>query len=93
MAICEGKKSSNDITNNDTMSEDEVVASYVPPRYLLSLCTCGYGAEWYDDEVAKVLRFRHGQHENKLQGVHEITQRILYSVYYASLRFGHFFLW
>ena len=34
MAIFEGKKSSNDITNNDRMSDDEVVASYVPPRYL-----------------------------------------------------------
>ena len=34
MAIFEGKKSSNDITNNDTISDDEVVASYVPPRYL-----------------------------------------------------------
>ena len=34
MAIFEGKKSSNDIRNNDTMSDDEVVASYVPPRYL-----------------------------------------------------------
>ena len=30
MAIFEGKKSSNDITNNDTMSDDEVVASSVP---------------------------------------------------------------
>ena len=30
MAIFEGKKSSNDITNNDKMSDDEVVASYVP---------------------------------------------------------------
>ena len=34
MAVFEGKKSSNDIINNDTMSDDEVVASYVPPRYL-----------------------------------------------------------
>ena len=37
MAIFEGKKSSHDIENNDTMSDDEVVASYVPPRYLFSL--------------------------------------------------------
>ena len=34
MAVFEGKKSSNDIINNDTISDDEVVASYVPPRYL-----------------------------------------------------------
>ena len=34
MAVFEGKKSSNDITINDTMSDDEVVASDVPPRYL-----------------------------------------------------------
>ena len=33
MAMFEDKESSNDITNNDTMSDDEVVASYVPPRY------------------------------------------------------------
>ena len=30
----EGKKSSNDITINDTMSDDKVVASDVSPRYL-----------------------------------------------------------
>ena len=35
MAVFEGKKSSNDILNNGTMSADEVVASDVPPRYLL----------------------------------------------------------
>ena len=34
MAVFEGKKSSNDIINNGTMSDDEVVASFVPPRYL-----------------------------------------------------------
>ena len=34
MAIFEDEKSSIDITNNDTISDDEVVASYVPPRYL-----------------------------------------------------------
>ena len=34
MTIFEGEKSSNDITINDTMSDDKVVASYVPPRYL-----------------------------------------------------------
>ena len=28
MAVFKGKKSSNDIINNDTMSDDEVVASY-----------------------------------------------------------------
>ena len=37
MAVFEGKKSSNDIINNDTMSDDEVVAFYVPPRYLFFL--------------------------------------------------------
>ena len=35
MAVFEDKKSSNDIIINDTMSDDEVVASDVPPRYLL----------------------------------------------------------
>ena len=35
MAIFEGKESTNDIINNDTMSANEVAASYVPPRYLL----------------------------------------------------------
>ena len=39
MAIFENKKSSNDITNNDTMSDDEVVASYVPLGYLFVLNT------------------------------------------------------
>ena len=34
MAVFEGKKSSNDIINDDTMSNDEVVASYVPLWYL-----------------------------------------------------------
>ena len=33
----EVKKSSNDIIINDTMSDDEVVASDVPPRYLFTL--------------------------------------------------------
>ena len=33
MANFEDKKSSNDVINNDTVSDDEV-ASYVPPRYL-----------------------------------------------------------
>ena len=32
--VFECGKSSN-VINNDTMSDDEVVASYVPPRYLL----------------------------------------------------------
>ena len=36
MAIFEDKKSSNDIINNDTMGNNEIVASYVPPRYLFS---------------------------------------------------------
>ena len=35
MAAFEGKKSDNDIIINDTMSDDGVVASDVPPRYLL----------------------------------------------------------
>ena len=30
-------KSSNDLINNATMSDDEVVASYGPPRSLLSI--------------------------------------------------------
>ena len=33
-AAFDGKKSSNDIIINDTISDDEVVASDVPPRYL-----------------------------------------------------------
>ena len=35
-AVFEGKKSSNEIVINDTMSDDEVVASDVLPRYLFS---------------------------------------------------------
>ena len=35
----EDKKSSNDIINNATMSDDEVVASYGPPRSLLDATT------------------------------------------------------
>ena len=34
IAIFEGKKLTNDIIMNDTMSVDEVVASYVSSRYL-----------------------------------------------------------
>ena len=37
MADFKGEKSSSNVTNNDTISEDEVVASYVPPRYLFLL--------------------------------------------------------
>ena len=37
MDVFEAFKSLNDITNNDTKSDDEVVASYVPPRYLFIL--------------------------------------------------------
>ena len=33
----EDKKSSNDLINNATMSDDEVVASYGPPRSLFPL--------------------------------------------------------
>ena len=33
-AVIEGKKSSNDIIINDTISDHEVVASDIPPRYL-----------------------------------------------------------
>ena len=35
MAVFEGKKSSNDFIINDAMSDDRVVVSDVPPRYLL----------------------------------------------------------
>ena len=34
MAVFEGEKSSTDNVNNDTICDDEEVASYVPPRYL-----------------------------------------------------------
>ena len=37
VAIFEGKKSSNDIEKNDTMSDDEVAASDVSPRLFLFL--------------------------------------------------------
>ena len=33
-------KSSDDIINNATMSDDEVVASYGPPRSLFYICVC-----------------------------------------------------
>ena len=41
MAVFVIKISSTDIKNNYTMSDDEVVASYVPPRYLFS---CDYAS-------------------------------------------------
>ena len=34
MSVVEGKELSSDILINDTISDDEVVASDVPPRYL-----------------------------------------------------------
>ena len=34
MAVCESEKSSTNFINNGTMSDDEEVASDVPPRYL-----------------------------------------------------------
>ena len=37
MALLECEKSSADIINNGTMSDDEVVASDVPPQYLLQV--------------------------------------------------------
>ena len=40
LAVFEGKKSSNDILNDSIMSDDEVVASDVPPRYLFLLLFC-----------------------------------------------------
>ena len=36
MAVFEGEKLLSEIVNNGRMSDDEVVASDVPPRYLLS---------------------------------------------------------
>ena len=38
MAIVEELISSNDIKNNETMTNDKVVASYVLSRYLLLFC-------------------------------------------------------
>ena len=35
MAIFEGEKLTTDVINNDTMSEDEVIASYVTPAELV----------------------------------------------------------
>ena len=35
MAVFEGEKLSTNIVNNGTMSDEEVVASDVPPQYLL----------------------------------------------------------
>ena len=51
MAIFESKKSSNDIVNNGTMSDDEVVASDVPPRYLF-VCK-----EWEEEMLFFPKRF------------------------------------
>ena len=45
MAVFEGKKPSNDITINETISADEVVASDVPPRYLLHSKTAIFGVQ------------------------------------------------
>ena len=38
MAVFAGEKSSKDIITNDITSDDDVVASDVPPRYLLFYC-------------------------------------------------------
>ena len=46
MANFEDKKSSNDVINNDTISDDEVVASYVPPRYLFTFPNSGLFFSW-----------------------------------------------
>ena len=48
----EGKKSSNDIIINDRMSDDEIVASDVPPRYLI-----GFG-EGVRLSIGEVRQFR-----------------------------------
>ena len=41
MVAFKDKKSLNDITNNDTMSDDEGVSTYVPPRYSFALNPTG----------------------------------------------------
>ena len=47
IAVFEGIKSSNDIINNGTMSDDEVVASDVPPRYLLKKTKLVFGSFFF----------------------------------------------
>ena len=58
MVIYEGKKSSNDIINNDTMSDDQVVASYVPPRNLFSPCL-GLNCSAYARKGRYICSFHH----------------------------------
>ena len=60
MAVFEGKKSSNDIIINDTMSDDELVASDVPPRYLLlDVRRAKYGM-WSRWSYFGVQKWNHG---------------------------------
>ena len=64
MAIFKGKKSSIDIINNGTMSDDEIVASDVPLRYLLN-GIANYLEERADRDVQKHL-FTNADLQNKV---------------------------
>ena len=54
MAVFEDQKSSNDIINNDTMSDDEVVASDVPPAILVSF----YQLNGFDPSICRYIEDR-----------------------------------
>ena len=58
MVVFEDKKSSNDDINNDTISDDEVVASYVPPAVLVSRRMSENWYQIYLSEVPSSEKFR-----------------------------------
>ena len=69
MAVFECEKSSTDIVNNGTMSDDEVVASDVPPRYLFTASSRHdhrrhYHLQWR----CPLLRQKHWETERRQKG-------------------------
>ena len=56
MAVFEGKKSTNDIINHGRISDDGVVASYVPPRYLFDSSNKVFEAKKKKTRTARFIR-------------------------------------
>ena len=54
MAVFEVEKSSTDIVKNGTMSDDEVVASDVRPRYLLPTSSVYFPVYFLDQDQQSV---------------------------------------
>ena len=65
MAVFEDKMSSNDIIINDTMSDDEVVASDVPPRYLFPCTFTDSPSKWIM-AAARKLKIREKVEERQI---------------------------